>query len=283
MGMHSLRRIFSTSVVEATKGKRSFVSMETPVANVLPVVRQRSNWDCGVACIASVVTAARGDPVSLEDVCSALPTEAVRDQSVWSIDLAYGLKSLGVDNFLCTTISEGVDPSHESLGFYSKGFQEDTLRVNGLIRDAEKNSVRLERRLVPLDDLAEFVRVPGHKVIALVNSVDLEDSVFSCFQRYWTGGFVGHYIVVYGHCPASEGFLCMDPAGWNNQKFVKDSVFQRARQARGTDEDLIFVWPEGSSCQLKEPPDAFTGSACRHGSSEAAVLAADEAGAMSER
>ena len=115
-------------------------------------------------------------------------------------------------NFLCTTISEGVDPSHESLGFYSKGFQEDELRVNGLIRDAEKvscqcglchcssfvtsarsswllsccavqNSVRLERRLVPLEDLAEFVRVPGHKVIALVNSVDLEDSVFSCFQR----------------------------------------------------------------------------------------------------
>ena len=38
------------------------------------IVRQRSNWDCGVACIASVVTAARGDPVSLSDVCAALPT-----------------------------------------------------------------------------------------------------------------------------------------------------------------------------------------------------------------
>lgn len=272
MGIRSLKRIFSTSVIEATKWKRSFVTMDPAV-----IVRQRSNWDCGVACIASVVTAARGDPVSLSDVCAALPTEAVRDRSVWSIDLAYGLKALGVGNFLCTTISEGVDPSHESLGFYSKGFQEDELRVNGLIRDAEKNSVRLERRLVPLEDLAEFVRVPGHKVIALVNSVDLEDSVFSCFQRYLNGGFVGHYIVVYGHCAASEGFLCMDPAGFNNQRFVKDSVLQRARQARGTDEDLIFVWPEGSSYQFKEAPDALKGSACGHGSSEAVAAAAPEA------
>ena len=97
---------------------------------------------------------------------------------------------------------------------------------------------------------------------------------------------MGHYIVVYGHCAASEGFLCMDPAGFNNQRFVKDSVLQRARQvqfdelfrlacfeplfqARGTDEDLIFVWPEGSSYQFKEAPDALKGSACGHGSSEA--------------
>jgi len=215
-----------------------------------PVVRQRSNWDCGIACVASVMTATRGVSVDLKAVSDAIPKEAIKDRSVWTIDLAYGLKAMGVDEFLSTSISEGVDPSHEALGFYSKGFQEDELRVNGLIRDAEKNRVTLQRRSVPLEELAKFAQLPGTKVIALVNSVDLEDSVFSCFQRYWTGGFVGHYVVVYGHCPISQGFLCMDPAGYNNLKFVKSSVLERARQARGTDEDLIFLWPEGTACPL---------------------------------
>ena len=41
-----------------------------------------------------------------------------------------------VRNFLMTSTSIGVDHSYKEIGFYSKGFDEDELRVNELIKNA---------------------------------------------------------------------------------------------------------------------------------------------------
>jgi len=57
---------------------------------------------------------------------------------------------------------------------------------------------------------------------------------------------VGHYIVIYGYCPEAAAFLCMDPAGrLINLKQVHEDTLDRARQVRGTDEDLIFICLNG--------------------------------------
>eukprot|EP00656_Telonema_subtile_P056832 TRINITY_DN9194_c0_g1_i6.p1 TRINITY_DN9194_c0_g1~~TRINITY_DN9194_c0_g1_i6.p1 ORF type:complete len:246 (-),score=51.88 TRINITY_DN9194_c0_g1_i6:106-843(-) len=211
-----------------------------------PVVKQLSHWDCGIACITSCVAVATRTPAQRQaEVRKALPEEAINRRSVWTVDLAYGLKELGVGSFMLTTTSAGVDPSHQDMGFYAAGFDEDERRVNDLIANAPQNNVDIAQRSVPLDELAAFVAVPGNMAIALVNSFDLDNSVWSCITRYWTGSFVGHYIVLYDYSK-SGGFVCMDPASrFNAPRLLSEAVIDRARMARGTDEDLILIWGSG--------------------------------------
>ena len=82
-----------------------------------------------------------------------LPPGAASTRSVWTVDLAYGLKNTGFDNFFCTTINNCVDPSHAELGFYSSGFSDDERRVNELITTAAENGVVIHEESVSEEDL----------------------------------------------------------------------------------------------------------------------------------
>lgn len=218
-----------------------------------PVVAQLSHWDCGIACITSCVAVATRTPAKRQaEIRKALPEGAVDRRSVWTVDLAYGLKELGVENFALTTTSAGVDPSHQEMGFYSDGFDEDARRVDDLIANAATNNVRIEQRTVSMEELSAFVAVPGNMAIALVNSLDLENSIWSCISRYWTGSFVGHYIVLYDYSRAG-GFLCMDPASrYAAPRRLSEALVETARMARGTDEDLILIWGDDKAAEAKE-------------------------------
>ena len=111
------------------------------------------------------------------DAMKALPPGAASTRSVWTVDLAYGLKNRGFRNFFCTTINNCVDPSHAELGFYSSGFSDDERRVNQLITTAAQNGVVIYEESVSEEDLGRFLAVPGNIVIALVNSTDMECEV----------------------------------------------------------------------------------------------------------
>jgi len=115
-----------------------------------------------------------------------LPPGAASTRSVWTVDLAYGLKNTGFDNFFCTTINNCVDPSHAELGFYSSGFSDDERRVNELITTAAENGVVIHEESVSEEDLGKFLLVPGNVVIALVNSTDMECEVCSNKYHIWT-------------------------------------------------------------------------------------------------
>jgi len=216
-------------------------------------VRQRHNWDCGVACLAGILSQVSmgGEPVkpiSCAEASKLLPPGACESQSVWTIDLAYGLQCSGFNNFLITTTSDGVDPSHAELGFYSNAFDEDEKRVNELIRNAAQNGIEIYEESVDVDELARFLMIPGNVAIALVNSSDLHCErcsnlgirMLQCLSRYLSGGYVGHYILLYGY-QESGHFLYLDPGHTHTGCQITGSNLERARKARGTDEDLIFV------------------------------------------
>jgi len=60
----------------------------------LPHVRQRSSWDCGLACAAMVLRAAAASAASTD--VDALAAPFSEDRSVWTVDLAVLLASRGV-------------------------------------------------------------------------------------------------------------------------------------------------------------------------------------------
>ena len=73
-----------------------------------------------------------------------LPAGAAETRSVWTIDLAYGLKNSGFSDFFCTTISNCVDPAHEELGFYTKVMKhKDDVVFPTLTLRRKKNHMRL--------------------------------------------------------------------------------------------------------------------------------------------
>jgi len=206
-----------------------------------------------VACLASVLSAVsiKGGArrLSISEATAFLPEGAAESKSVWTVDLAYGLKAYGIKDFFCTTTNNGVDPTHAELGFYSKDFAEDENRVNVLINTAAENGILIEEESVGTDELVRWLSIPGNMVIALVNSVDLRcDScsgffgfrMLSCMARYLYGGYVGHYVLLQGHL-SSGHFVYHDPGQTHTGCKITYGEFERARKARGTDEDLVFV------------------------------------------
>jgi len=109
-----------------------------------------------------------------------LPKGAAETRSVWTIDLAYGLKNSGVSNFFCTTISNCVDPAHEELGFYSKGFSDDEKRINTLIGGADGEGIVVKEECVADQDLARC-------------NIDLNHMSFTSEQHVTICSYITYY------------------------------------------------------------------------------------------
>lgn len=80
-------------------------------------MRQLHSWDCGLACVLMVLRAiGRDQDMSLQALIQ-LHCSLARTSSVWSIDLCYLLRRLGVECTLLTIIA-GANPSYACEKFY---------------------------------------------------------------------------------------------------------------------------------------------------------------------
>jgi len=245
--------------------------------------RQMGDWDCGVACITGAISEVSDTKkISLAEAMKFLPPKAAETRSVWTVDLAYAIKNSGFSNFLCTTTSCGVDPSHAELGFYSKGFDEDEKRVNALLHDAAEKKIAIREESVSDRDLCKFLAVPGNMVIALVNSTDMRCSecahfggqMFSCIARWMYGGYVGHYVLLFDYTESGQIWY-HDPGRSHSGCSINVEMFEQARKARGTDEDLIFISSDLSLPPISPFAEELNGPVSGSGPDNATDLAVD--------
>ena len=110
----------------------------------LPHVRQKTEWDCGLACALMVLQKLLGnkfDNAEYEEICAGKNFGT----SVWTIDIASIFTDYKADYVFCTK-TLGVDPSYGQNSFYERTFNFDETRVNRLFTLAPSLGLKVEKR-----------------------------------------------------------------------------------------------------------------------------------------
>ena len=192
----------------------------------VPRFSQSEFWDCGFACVSMLLP----NHPSTSELLSRTKTK-----SVWTIDLAaICVKEEVMRNVTLYTTNAGVLDSYEEMGYYSAAFQQDKPRVEGLFRDAGDMGIEVNERSVTSAELANMLEEVDTFAIVLVDS-----SKLSRVNR----GYQGHYILVLGFNPDVGSFVYYDPSPNQTKrpKVVKKELFDVARKADGTDEDILVL------------------------------------------
>ena len=175
--------------------------------------------------------------------------------SIWTVDLAYILRSCGA-TFTFLTVMEGVRESYETEAFYRDDLDADRRRVEKLFRGAAAAGINVKVSSLSSEELAESI-FAGQAAIVLTDrrllrprrppigtrsggGVASDGSVsFEALQDGST--FTGHYILLCGFDRATRQFDVRDPASALAHYTVPVDQLDRARTAFGTDEDMLLV------------------------------------------
>eukprot|EP00039_Didymoeca_costata_P028537 m.21384 g.21384 ORF g.21384 m.21384 type:complete len:220 (+) comp7133_c0_seq1:117-776(+) len=212
-------------------------------ASVVPHIRQRFNWDCGLAC-AQMVLNWHGIEASQESI-----EKSLKIKSVWTVDLCKCLAEYGLRTEYFTQVI-GVNPEHETDSFYSAEFNDDATRVNNLFRNATESDIgfRVEEKEVELQSLLKHLQ-NGGVAIVLINNMLLSSPIMqvvqsgccTCFEQRIP--YVGHYIIVFSADERERILRYRDPASNISSRSVRFAHFEKARFSQGTDGDVVFIPP----------------------------------------
>ncbi|KAK1299414.1 hypothetical protein QJS10_CPB14g01678 [Acorus calamus] len=205
----------------------------------VPHVRQLCNWDCGLACVAMVLSALRiegGDIHSLREMCNTT--------SIWTVDLAYLLHKFSVD-FSFFTVMLGVNPDFSAETFYKEQLPDDLGRVDSLFKNALECGINIQCRSISAREISFLMLSGKYIAVALVDKYKLAQywlkdiCVSGCYGE--SLDYIGHYVVICGYDTETDEFEIRDPASSRKCERVSLPCLEEARKSFGTDEDIIFV------------------------------------------
>lgn len=113
---------------------------------------------------------------SIQQLSNSYPVD-----STWTIDLAFLLRSYGVEDFTMYTSHIGVNWAHQQCQFYKKCFQKDLKRISRLFSTSKESNVRVIHASLDMDDLKRFLLSNRYAIILLVNLSTLSCSL--CRER----------------------------------------------------------------------------------------------------
>ncbi|XP_063050686.1 protein GUCD1 isoform X2 [Engraulis encrasicolus] len=214
-------------------------------------------------------------PVS-EEQFQAACADLQLTESVWTIDLAYLMRTLGVRHAFCTQ-TLGVDKGFRNQSFYRKHFETEEDRVNQLFSRAESRGVVVKKCSVSVCELRDHVS-GGHVAIVLLNALLLVCELCSapttscssssaavtsccflpaghapsiscpapvCFcRKSQQPDYQGHFVVVTGYNRATGAIYYNNPAFSDRVCCTSVSNFEEARRSYGTDEDILLIYKD---------------------------------------
>eukprot|EP00736_Rhodelphis_marinus_P011251 Rmarinus@m.4592 len=213
-------------------------------------IHQSHNWDCGLACSEMALRFWGYENCSLKTL-----QEACGTKSVWTIDIAYLLQLFGLECELRTMIL-GVHPDYKNESYYVKDWDTDALRVNSLFQSAEEHGITVVKGHVSDEEIICHLGKYGLAIVlvdrsklsctdAATSSSSSSSSSLYSVGSLWSAlqrkAFVGHYVLIVGHCTASQSFFLKDPACSHGWCEVPCRMLRAARTAFGTDEDILFL------------------------------------------
>jgi len=148
-----------------------------------------------------------------------------------------------------------VDESYNNLGYYKDKFTSDEKRVETLFDIARNQKLPLlQTTHLSLGALVDIVSRKDVVAIVLLDNRILMDNGKS--------SYCGHYVILcgvsydendiqYAHMNSPEEnissrrddfvMVMKNPGIWKQTEFVTPSIFEKARRATGTDEDILFL------------------------------------------
>ena len=156
------------------------------------------------------------------------------------------------------------DKTYSSIGYYKDAFTSDEIRVNNLFDIAEKQVLPLlETSNLTLQVLADIVSRKGVVAIVLLDNRILKNESNEASTTY-----CGHYVILCGISRHEKDIsiaqlnavsveeedaqnddlnpdFCMilkNPGIYKQVEYVSPCVFDKARKALGTDQDVIFIF-----------------------------------------
>lgn len=185
-------------------------------------------------------------PAALEMVCKFFGLDVKREVlrelieieesgASWTIGIAAASGELGLITSFCTN-SFGVNPDNYSLEYYqslSEGQERSEGKLVHLLGRCRHAGVHLEERSLPLNEiLSELCK--GTVPIALID-----------WSKVCGGpSYIGHIVPIIGY---DDRYVYVHNPGPDEPKAfypIEREVFDRARRAVGTDEDLVFIGQE---------------------------------------
>ncbi len=158
-----------------------------------------------------------------------------RGKGISTIRLAVAARKLGFKTEFFSKVL-GINPENFKTDFYRK-YADLTQEKHAqkIIAEAKETGVKLHERILPLGEIIKNIR-KDRIMIALLDSNMLSG------KEKW--GFRGHFVPLVGY--DKNNIYIHYPSFYRTvlQAFlpIKKEIFDRARKAKGTDDDIVVIY-----------------------------------------
>ena len=193
----------------------------------VPFYRQTTLLNCGPTAL-KMVLAYCGKDFPLDFLEREVGIK--EGKGVMTIQMATAAAKLGFKTRFFTK-SLGFDPKNLELDFYKK-YVDVSSDVKKFVVEAHVTGVVMKECSISLEDI-ELALERGDGVLALVD--------WNVILHKEDKGYQGHFVPIVGF--EEDNVLVHNCGLKDGQAYVavNREVFERARKARGTDEDLVFI------------------------------------------
>ncbi len=196
----------------------------------VPFYMQASQKDCGPTTLQMVLEYLSNTPYDREELQKLVDSE--RSGFTWTLGLAKATAQLGFPTEFYTTCL-GFNPRNYKLEFYRKetdSASSSEQRLERLKREAVQYNVAMTERSLALEEI--LAKLSGDCVPILI---------LDWSKIKGSGRFIGHFVPIVGYDDEhvyvhNQGLLKPGPF-----IAIKKDLFEAARKATGTDEDILFV------------------------------------------
>jgi len=192
----------------------------------VPFLEQKDKLDCGQAALRMVLSYLGEDP-GLEAIEEKIGVK--EGKGVHTIQMANAAASLGYKVKLFSKYTE-FNKDNLELDFYKKYGDSEEAKQKKWDKEAEDLGVEIIEKTFDLDDLLKLVKEDSIPIILLDWYVIREKE-----------GYNGHFVPIVGY--DEENVLIHNQGIKGTQSFmpIKKELFDKARKAKGTDEDVMVI------------------------------------------
>lgn len=185
--------------------------------------------ECGPATL-QMVFEFLGEKHDREEIKKLIESESTG--ATWTIGLAKGSGQLGFKTELFSK-SIGFNPENFDLEYYKK-------ETDG-VGAAEKKLKRLQAECIKYKVILEEKTLTLKEVLSKINENCVAVCLIDWYKVVNKEGYQGHFVPIVGY--DEENVYIHQPGPRDPQAFLQmnKELFDKARQAKGTDEDILFI------------------------------------------
>ena len=192
----------------------------------VPFYKQTTNLNCGPTALKmALLYFGKNYSIKLLEK----KTEIKKGKGIFTIQIAAAASKLGYKTIF---FSKSVKPNPDNfkMEFYKK-YSEDIKRINEAVKKAKLLGVEIHEKKISLGKLLEYVTKESIPIVLLDWNIIKKEKDYQ-----------GHFVPVVGY---DSKDIYIHNHGLNDpQKFMKipRKTFDKARKAKGTDEDIAIIF-----------------------------------------